>query len=336
MRYVKFAIWSIFLILLINTLMPFSYVQAVEISQDNTNILACDLSSSSINQIDNDAERNNFDFASLLSLLGVGLLKFIDDKLKIKFKEKFSTYKNCLISVTIIFGLLETAIIVCYFEKVGPVSFGNLKNLFLGLIPIVFCLLTLITEKNESNPIVLSQGELDVRINDFTAAGMSPLGMIVGDMDFFGTVYNYSETKKQQKKKKDDITTNSQIQAIIDNNIDCIEIVCKYPTTNDAKRRIGYLINTFENRFHIRFFNQKIPIPQMRGRIMYKQNEQVVVITKKIRKPSKYEYSEYPASSLPGGLFADLWHTVWGCSIEDTKIIEQCKVAYLTFVAGKE
>lgn len=312
--------------------MHFSYIQAAGTSQDNESVLAHGLSAFSINQIEDDAKRNNFDFASLLSLLGVGLLKFIDDKMKIKFKEGSSIYKNYLIFITAFFGLLEIAIMTCYLGRLGGASFGNLKNIFLGLIPVVFCVLTLFTEKNEANPIVLSQIELDVKINDFTAAGMSPLSMLVGDMDFFGSVYNYSKTDKRGKKKKDDITNNSQLKSIIDNNIDCINIVCKNPTTNNAKRRIGYLVYTFENQFHIRFFNEDIPIPKMRGRIMYKQNEQVAVITKKIKKPSKYEYSEYPVSSLPGGLFADLWSTVWGCSKESIEVIEECKTAYLTFV----
>lgn len=328
MKYGRFAIWGIFLILIINLFAFLPYAQAEETLPKNTRTEAYE--SSDENQSIDNAERNNFDFASLLSLLGVGLLKFIDDKLKIKFKGKFSTYKKYLIIITVLFLILEIAIIVCYLGKLGQSSFGNLKNIFLGLIPVVFCLLTLMTEKNDSNPIVLSQDDLEVRINDFTSSGMSPLGMIVGDMDFLGKVYNQDEHKK--RKKKDDITSNSQIQAIIDNNIDCIKIVCKYPNTIDAKRRIGYLQVAFENRFCIRFFNNGFPIPQMRGRIMYKQNEQVVVITKKIKKPSKYEYSEYPVSSLPGGLFADLWNTVWGSSVEDSQIIEQCKNAYRTYV----
>lgn len=337
MKFVKLTVRIAFFVLIVSTLIPFSYAKAIETPQDNAGILASELPDEQpVGNQDthtDTVERDNFDIASLLSLLGVGLLKFIDDKLKIKLTDKFETYKKYLITVTIIFVSLETAIAICYFGKLGSVSFGNLKNLFLGLIPVVFCILTLITEKNESNPIILSQDELEIRINDFTSSGMSPLGMIVGDMDFFGKVYN---SKSKKKRAKDDITTNSQIRALIDNNIDCIEIVCKIPTTNDAKRRIGYLLEEFENRFHIRFFDEnKFPIPQMRGRIMYKQNQQVVVITKKIRKPSKYEYSEYAVSSLPGGLFADLWHTVWKCSSDCTEIIENCKEAYITYV-GKQ
>lgn len=338
MKFAKLTVWIAFFVLIASVLMPFSYAHAIETPQGNTGILEPELPGEQ--PVDNPdintdpVERDNFDIASLLSLLGVGLLKFIDDKLKIKLKDKFKTYKKCLIVVTIIFVVLEVAIITCYFGKLGPASFGNLKNLFLGLIPVVFCILTLITEENESNPIILSQAELEKRINEFTSSGMSPLGMIVGDMDFFGKVYKNNESKK--KRAKDDITTNSQIKALIDNNIDRIEIVCKIPNTSDAKRRIGYLLEEFEDRFHIRFFDEdKFPIPQMRGRIMYKQNEQVVVITKKIRKPSKYEYSEYAASSLPGGLFADLWRTVWKCSADRTEIIEDCKEAYTTYVDRK-
>lgn len=338
MKFVNLTVWIASFVLVVNIFIPFSCAEAIGDPQDNTGILASELPvKQPVGNQDthtDTVERDNFDIASLLSLLGVGLLKFIDDKLKIKLKNKFKTYKKCLITATIFFGGLEAAIVICYFGKLGPASFGNLKNLFLGLIPFVFCILTLFTEKNESNPIILSQEKLEIRINDFTSSGMSPLGMIVGDMDFFGKVYNNSGSKK--KRAKDDITTNSQIQALIDNNVDRIEIVCKIPTTNDAKRRIGYLLEEFEDRFQIRFFDEKkFPIPQMRGRIMYKQNEQVVVITKKIKKPSKYEYSEYAVSSLPGGLFADLWNTVWNCSADNPKIIENCKEAYINYV-GKQ
>lgn len=338
MKFVKLMVWIILLILVANVFQPFSYAKEMSSPQDNARIIASELSSKQ--SADNKdmhtdtEERDNFDIASLLSLLGIGLLKFVDDKLRIKLNDKFKTYKKCLIAITIVFLALEAAILFCYLGKLGPVSFGNLKNIFLGLIPVVFCILTLITEKNESIPIILSQDELEKRINDFTSSGMSPLGMIVGDMDFFGKVYDKNQLRK--KNAKDDITTNSQIKALIDNNIDRIEIVCKIPTTNDAKRRIGYLLEEFEGQFHIRFFDEtKFPIPQMRGRIMYKQNEQVAVITKKIRKPSKYEYSEYAVSSLPGGLFADLWHTVWNCSTERCDIIELCKAEYIKYT-GKQ
>lgn len=306
--------------------------QAEEVLPDSTEIVSYEPVEE--NQIAGKENRNNLDFASVLSLLGVGLLKFVDDKLKVKFKGKFSVYKRYLLFITVLFSLLELAIVVCYFGKLGSPSFGNLKNVILGFIPVVFCVLTLATEKNESNPIVLSQAELDVRINDFTSSGMSPLGMIVGDMDFFGKVYGNSTKKKD---RKNDITNNSQLKAILDNNIDRIEIVCKPPKTNEAKERIGYLQVNFESRFHIRFFNEdKIPIPQMRGRIMYKQSEQFVVITKKIKKPSKYEYSEYPVSSLPGGLFADLWHTVWGSSLDNNEILDECKQVYSRIIKEKK
>lgn len=337
MRTLRRMVLIIVLVIALVFLFPFSYTNAS--ATGNTDKPSVGLSSGQSPSYqgahaDTD-ERNNFDIASLLSLLGVGLLKFIDDKLKIRLKDKFNTYKTILIVTTIVFVLLEAAISVCYFGKLGAPSFGNLKNLFLGLIPVVFCILTLITSKNESNLIILSQNDLEKRINDFTASGMAPLGMLVGDMDFFGKVYNKSESRK--RRAKDDITCNSQIKAIVDNNIDSIEIVCKLPTTKESKMRIGYLLEEFEGQFHIRFFDEnKFPIPKMRGRIMYKQTEQVVVITKKIRKPSKYEYSEYAVSSLPGGLFADLWHTVWNCSAERTDILEECRSAYTTHIGKKK
>ncbi len=332
-------VWTIALVMVLAIFFPFSYASATETIQGNTEEMivgvSSDQSPSDQNTHTDTDERNNFDIASLLSLLGVGLLKFIDDKLKITFKDKFKTYKIYLIVATVVFVCLEVMIIVLYFCKLGAPSFGNLKNLFLGLIPVVFCILTLNTEKNESCPIILSQNDLEKRINDFTASGMAPLGMLVGDMDFLGKVYNKSESRK--RRAKDDIVCNSQIKAIVDNNIDSIDIVCKLPTTNESKMRIGYLLEEFEGRFHIRFFDEsKFPIPKMRGRIMYKQTEQVVVITKKIRKPSEYEYSEYAVSSLPGGLFADLWHTVWNCSAERTDVLEQCKAAYITHIGKKK
>lgn len=331
MRNLWYTVWILILAMAVGICFP--YVNASESIPDNTGEMTIE---SSFNLISNNQEmhtvadeRDNFDIASLLSLLGVGFLKFIDDKLKIRLKDKFDIYRKYLNITTVVFVVLEAAIIICYFGKMGSPSFGNLKNLFLGLIPVVFCILTIITVKNESNPIILSQSDLEKRINEFTASGMAPLGLLVGDMDFFGKVYSNSEHRK--RRVKDDITINSQIKAIIDNNIDSIEIVCKLPTTNDAKRRIGYLLEEFEGRFHIRFFDEtKFPIPQMRGRIMYRQNEQVVVITKKIRKPSKYEYSEYAVSSLPGGLFADLWRTVWNCSSERADVLDQCKTAYIS------
>lgn len=335
MKFAKLMIWIVLFMLVIGTFHPLSYAKGIELSQNKAEVLDSELSKEQptdnkdtyINTID----RNNFDIASLLSLLGVGLLKFIDDKLRIKLKGKFATYKKYLIVVTTFFGVLEVAIVVCYIGKLGSASFGNLKNLFLGLIPVIFCALTLVTEKDESIPTILSRDKLEKRINEFTSSGMSPLGMIVGDMDFFGKVYN----KKQPppKKLKDDITKSLQIKALIDNNIDRIEIVCKLPTTNDAKRRIGYLLEQFEGRFHIRFFDEtKFPIPQMRGRIMYRQNQQVAVITKKIKKPSKYEYSEYAVNTLPGGLFADLWNTVWCCSLESTEITNRCREEYKKYM----
>lgn len=339
MRRICRMVWITALVISLSILSPSVYVNAADTYQDNSAetivVMSSDQSASDQNTKTNSDERDNFDIASLLSLLGVGLLKFIDDKLKIKLKDKFETYKKYLVVTTVGFVGLEVAIIICYFCKLGAPSFGNLKNLFLGLIPVVFCILTLITEKNEGNPIILSQSDLEKRINDFTSCGMAPLGMLVGDMDFFGKVYNKSESRR--RNIKDDITYNSQIKAIVDNNIDRIEIVCKIPTTNESKRRIGYLLEEFEGQFHIRFFDETIfPIPQMRGRIMYRQNQQVVVITKKIRKPSKYEYSEYAASSLPGGLFADLWRTVWHCSAERVDILEQCRAAYTAHIGKKK
>jgi len=281
------------------------------------------------------SERNNFDIASLLSLLGIGFLKFVDDKLKIKWKDNYPLYKKTLCISTFAFVLLFVAILVCYIFKLGPTSFGNLKNLFLSLIPVTFCILTLFTSKNENNTIIVSQNELDKRINEFISSGMSPLGMIVGDMDFFGSVYNENIPKPQKRRKvrhTDNIVNNSQIDALVKNRIDNIEIVCKKPTAKESIRRIGYLLDKFEGQLHIKFFNEdKFPIPKMRGRIMYKQNVQVVVITKKIRKPSQYEYSEYPVSSLPGGLFADLWYVVWNCSEEQPSILEKCKLEYDTY-----
>ena len=335
MKNLCYIAWIIVLIIALGLLLPFSYANASGTNPGNIVELPGVQSPSGQDLHVNADERNNFDIASLLSLLGIGLLKFVDDKLKIKLKDKFKTYKQYLVVITVCFVGLETAIIICYFGNLGVPSFGNLKNLFLGLIPVVFCILTLLTEKNESNPIILSQSDLEKRINDFTSSGMAPLGMIVGDMDFFGKVYNDSESRK--RRAKDDITCNSQIKAIVDNNIDSIEIVCKYPTTSESKIRIGYLLEEFEGQFHIRFFDENVfPIPKMRGRIMYKQTEQVVVITKKIRKPSKYEYSEYAASSLPGGLFADLWRTVWHCSAERLDILEQCRAAYTAHIGKKK
>lgn len=335
MKTAKLMVWIISFLIVMSTFVSFSYATQNDDLQDNMSISTSELSNSQAENNNKDiAERNNFDIASLLSLLGIGLLKFIDDKLKIKFKDRFNTYRNYLIVMTIIFGLLEASIVFCYITNMGAVSFGNLKNIFLGLIPVVFCVLTLITAKNESLPLILSQDQLEKRINEFTSSGMSPLGMIVGDMDFFGQVYAKTESKK--KAHRNDITTNSQIQALIENKIDSIRIVCKIPATKEAKRRIGYLKREFEDRFHIRFFNEeKFPIPQMRGRIMYKHGEEVVVITRKIRKPSQYEYSEYAVSSLPGGLFADLWQTVWNCCEENDELINQCIQAYITCI-GKQ
>lgn len=339
MRKLCHIVWIIVLVIAVGLLSSVSYVNASETNQSNIvePIVGVHSDPSPKNQATsaNTDERDNFDIASLLSLLGIGLLKFIDDKLKIKLKDKFKTYKKYLVVITVCFVGLEAAIIVCYLCKLGTPSFGNLKNIFLGFIPVVFCSLTLLTEKNESNPIILSQSDLEKRINDFTSSGMAPLGMIVGDMDFFGKVYNNSEYRK--RRAKDDITCNSQIKAIVDNNIDSIEIVCKFPTTSESKLRIGYLLEEFEGQFHIRFFDEDVfPIPKMRGRIMYKQTEQVVVITKKIRKPSKYEYSEYAVSSLPGGLFADLWSTVWNCSVERTDVLAQCRAAYTTYIGKRK
>lgn len=338
MRVVRPMILTIFIILVANTIMLFSYAQEIDAPQVNEGTLASaelqEERSPDNKDVQNGTEkRNNFDIASLLSLLGIGLLKFVDDKLKVKLKDKFKIYKRCLIVTTVIFVLLEFAIVVFYIGNWGPVSFGNLKNIVLGSIPIVFCILTLTTEKNDSNTIILSQTELDIRINDFTSSGMSPLGMIVGDMDFFGKVYSKEQSRK--RPPRDDITTNSQIKALMENNIDCIRVVCKIPNTGESKRRIGYLLEKFEGRFHIQFFDEDFPIPKMRGRIMYKQNQQVVVITKKITKPSKYEYSEYEVSSLPGALFADLWNTVWHCSSEFPEIIDTCKREYNNYISDQ-
>lgn len=335
MRTLRRMVWIIVLVIALGFLFPFSYANASAPDQGNTNEpsvgVSSDQSLSYQGAHANTDERNNFDIASLLSLLGVGLLKFIDDKLKIKLKEKSKTYKKYLIIATVSFSVLELLILVCYLGKFGAPSFGNLKNFFLGLIPVVFCILTLITEKNEGNPIILSQSDLDKRLNNFTSCGMAPLGMLVGDMDFFGKVYNKSESRK--RNTKNDITYNSQVKTIVDNKIDRIEIVCKIPATSESKRRIGYFLEEFEGQFHIRFFDEsRFPIPKMRGRIMYRQNEQVVVITKKIKKPREYEYSEYAVSSLPGGLFADLWHTVWNCSAEGADILDQCRTAYINHI----
>ena len=339
MRILRCIVWIIVLLIVLAFLFPFSYANAHETNQGSTSEATVKLSGAQLQNEQNEQaetdKRNNVDIASLLSLLGVGLLKFVDDKLKIRLKDKFKRYKTILVITTTTFVFLELAILVCYFGKLGAPSFGNLKNLCLGLIPVVFCFLTLITAKNESNPIILSQNDLEKRINEFTSSGMAPLGMLVGDMDFFGKVYNKSESRK--RRAKDDILCNSQIKAIVDNNIDSVKIVCKIPTTNESKRRIGYLLEEFEGQFHIRFFDEGIfPIPKMRGRIMYRQTEQVVVITKKIRKPSKYEYSEYAISSLPGGLFADLWNTVWNCSVECTDILDECRTAYTTHIGKKK
>lgn len=280
-----------------------------------------------------DKERNNFDSASFLSLLSIGLLKFIDEKLRIKLKNKIVTYKNCLAGATCVFSILELFILIGYVFDTGPSSFGNLKNCFLGLIPVVFCALTLFTVKSDQDSVVLSRKELEKHINDFTASGSSPLCIIVGDMDFLGNVYKRANGRR---KHKDDITNSTQIKTLVDKKIDPIEIVCKVPKTDEAKRRIGYLLQEFEGQFQIRFFDEsKYSIPKMRGRVMCKQNEQFVVITRKIRKPTEYEYGEYAPGSLVGGLFVDLWNVVWGCSENDSKCLDGCKQAYNTYV-GKQ
>lgn len=158
MKTAKLIAWIISFLIVMNTFVSFSYAAQNDDLQDNMSISSSELSNPQAeNENKGIAERNNFDIASLLSLLGIGLLKFIDDKLKIKFKDKFNTYRNYLIVMTIVFGLLESSIVFCYIINIGAASFGNLKNIFLGLIPVVFCVLTLITAKNESLPLILSQ-----------------------------------------------------------------------------------------------------------------------------------------------------------------------------------
>ncbi len=118
-----------------------SLVQTSYIS-DNQN--ASDIDNSSNNDL-GYSDRVNFDLASLLSLLGVGLLKFIDDKFKIKYKNNFPRYKNILIIATIIFSILEILLLFTFIFCVGSTALGNLKNVILGAIPVVFCILTWLT-----------------------------------------------------------------------------------------------------------------------------------------------------------------------------------------------
>lgn len=317
-------------------LISLSYLATISVYAFRENIVSTEpqLVESTNSTDEGNEERYNFDFASLLSLLSIGFLKFIDDKLKIKLKENYSVYEKCVYGTMSVFIIIEVLILIFFFFKIGSPSFGNLKNVFLGLIPVLFCIITAITMKSESTTLILSQTQLEKKINDFTSCGMSPLGMIVGDMDFFGYVCDSSPKKKKRKKNgKNNILTNAQIATLQENNIDNIQIVCKKPKTQEDRHRIGYLLSVFSEKLEIKFFDeQKFPIPKMRGRIMYKQNMQVVVITRKIKKGSEYEYCEHKADSLPGGLFADLWNTVWPCSTNDQNILNRCKQEYTSLI----
>lgn len=339
MKFIKLILGFTLCIIMLKSLSFYTYASQTTLNEVNQVVDTENINSEESTVV--RTERYNFDIASLLSLLGVGLLKFIDDKLKLNFRDNYKIYRICIVCATVCFSILEIAIGACFWLKLGNPSFGNLKNIFLGLIPVTFCFLTLLTMKrdwsnrDEQTTLKLNQKELDKRINDFTSSGMSPLGMLVGDMDFLGKVYNNKNL--QGKQKKDNITKSTQVKALLDNNIDDIQIVCKQPVSVEDKKRIGYLLDTFENKLHIKFFDEKVfPIPKMRGRIMYKQSGQVVVITKKIKKKQSYEYSEHKVDSLPGGLFADLWGIIWACSSEHTDILIQCKEEYKRFIEKGE
>ena len=287
--------------------------------------------------------RNNFEWGYFLSILGIGLLKFIDDKIKVLYKGKLQTYKQTLRIAMGLFLLLEIVIFIFYIFEIGSPSFGNVKNILLGFIPVIFCGLTLLTANKDANLRLeltseseLTPKKLETKINEFTSKGSSPLGMIVGDMDFLGDVKSTSAESKR-KKEKNDIRNSSQIKALCDNNIDNIQIVCKRPIDTKSKLRVGYLLCIFGEKIHIKFFDDnEIPAPQMRGRIMHKEGVKVAVITKKIKKHSKYAYSEYRADSIPGGLFADLWDTIWRCTKDDINVINECTMDYNKFIGKKE
>lgn len=269
--------------------------------------------------------RLNLDVASILSALSIGLLKFFDEHLKKRFKGNLKSYKRFYMIAWIVFGLLELSIILCVALNRGSILYGNTKNVVLCMIPTIFCFLTWKTAKDENGAAVLSQKQLEGKINDFTSSGMSPLGMIVGDMDFFGSVYS---SNTPNNKRKNDITRSTQISTLLDNKIDDIRIVCKEPVTSEDKKRIGYLLARFDQRIEIRFFDRSVSIPKVRGRIMYKHDSRVVVITRKIKKQKEYEYSEHRGDSLPGGLFSDLWESVWSGGKTRPDILEECKKAY--------
>ena len=297
-------------------------------------ILCCYSIASAEQVVDPDLNRNNFDLASLLSLFGIGFLKFIDEIIRIKLTRKFKKYRICLGIATAIFAFLEAAMIYCYCRKIGSISFGNIKNIILGLIPIVFCILTLVTAKDESETVVLEQSDLEQKINEFTSCNSSPLDIIVGDMDFLGKVYN--NEKSRNLNKKDNIVNSSQLKSLIDNNIDTINIICKIPKHQEAKRRIGYLLYTFDRKLKIRFFNESIHVPKIRGRIMYKENSERIIITRKIKKKEAYEFREYGIDTIPGALFSDLWHTVWNCNEEDSQLLNECLTEYRRYVGSRE
>ena len=109
MRTLRCVIWIVMFVIALAFLFSFSCANASETNQDTTSEATIGLSSAqpqNDQDVQADDERNNFDIASLLSLLGVGLLKFVDDKLKIRFKDKFNTYKRTLIITTVVFVIL--------------------------------------------------------------------------------------------------------------------------------------------------------------------------------------------------------------------------------------
>lgn len=271
--------------------------------------------------------RLNFDVATIISLLSIGLLKFFDEKLQLRLKGDFKKYMRYVHIASGVFILFELSFLVCILFDLGSPAYGNIKNATLASIPLIFCVLTWLTAQDGGKDTVTLSGQLlDKRINDFTARGMSPLGMIVGDMDFFGYVI---PAKGKHDRNRRNIVNNTQIKALLSNDIKDIRIVCNKPVSLDDQRRIGYLLKTFQNRIHIKFFNQNTcPSPKIRGRIMAVQNSHIVVITKKVKKSKSYEYSEHRVDSLPGGLFDDLWNVIWLSSEDCPDIISECKDEY--------
>lgn len=276
--------------------------------------------------------RLNFDIATVISFLSIGLLKFFDEKLQLRLKGDFKKYMRYVRIASGVCILFELSLLFCILFDIGSPSYGNIKNATLALIPLIFCVLTWTSAKDSSkDTVILSGKDLDKKINHFTARGMSPLGMIVGDMDFFGYVIS---SESDQDRRKNNIEKNTQIKALLRNNIKDIRIVCNKPVSSDDQNRIGYLLKTFQKRIHIKFFNpDTCPSPQIRGRIMAVQNSHIVVITKKVEKSKTYEYSEHKVDSLPGGLFDDLWTVIWSSSEDCPDIISDCEAQYASAIS---